>query len=528
LRRPYHVLWVALLYLPPSPSLRTSLSAAGYSLRAQFFRNDALVLHLGRGRHALTVTVGADGRCGPVTLPKNLPPKVGTALKAHVETTVQQVHEEVARLVHLGRARLSERRSDPSWSRIERWARGEELEDGPVPAWRPDVPVQEAVEALIRSVAAGDLDGQATWRLELASRSALDARVLAAMHVLVGDGEAARSVGPLPASGDTRSLWAWLQGTAPAGASAVDLEEVPLPVRIQVAARAAWWWGTDDPSAPKTYGHPGCPPEPTPHVPPAPAALVEAFERDGFVVLRGALSPAVVGAWTRRVLAHYQHHRHTLDDAESPFRDPVDPSSPHFSRRGTLRWRTEDQAPLHLMSPLLAGMTDALFGMARLHCRMPDALLCTRTAPPSRFVEHELNWHLDETPEQRHIDRQSLAFLALVLLTDVEREDGPTTFLPESPAVVARSLVASPGLPQDDRQWTASLAAQCTRQEWCTGKAGDIYLLHPLTLHTRDRPHRYASRIISNLNLFARAPLSYRSPTNAVERFVRLGGPSGD
>ena len=278
------------------------------------------------------------------------------------------------------------------------------------------------------------------------------------------------------------------------------------------------------------------------------------FEERGYVVLRGLIGPGVLAAWARHVTASYRNADERAS-ASTPFARTLDAEQPGG---GTVRWGT-GMVPIAEVSLELAATLDALIGgLDRLVPWMSDYLSLSRYWPPPmklaalrslnrtelfdglvaglystvpqlvrpfshrlvRWGHFRLSWHLDETPTQGRIEEQKLAVLGLVLLTDVSPEDGPTAFLPDSPTLVARSLVEEPGRNQDDRRWTASIARRCGRRVLATGCAGDVFLLHPLTLHARAQAWRSSLRIVANPNFFARERLSYLEPRSPVERYA--------
>ena len=281
------------------------------------------------------------------------------------------------------------------------------------------------------------------------------------------------------------------------------------------------------------------------------------LEANGFVVLRGLLDSEILEAWRSHVVASYLEadERRT---AATPFTRTLDPEQPGG---GTVQWGT-GVVPSWRLSMEMAATLDALIGgLDRLVPWMSDYLSVSRYWPPPlamaslrtmnrteqidavmaalvatgprlghpfrdrliRWMRPRLSWHLDETPARGRLEDQKLGVLGLVLLTDVDVEDGATAFLPDSPPRVARSLRDEPGRDQDDRGWAASIAKRCERQVLATGRAGDVYLLHPLTLHARAPAWRSSLRIVSNPNFLAKEPLSYRDPRSPVERYAARG-----
>lgn len=333
---------------------------------------------------------------------------------------------------------------------------------------------------------------------------------------------------------------------------------------LAAAARAVLRWGMPSDRTHIAYGFPSSQSEACPHDFTRFAEVVRAraaqFEERGFVTLRGLLAPSIIGAWHRDIKTCYLRavaEQPSL--ATTPFERTLNlEQGGSAAGRGTVRWQ-RGLVPIPLLSMELAATLDALMGgMDRLVPWMSDYLSFSRywaklprlsdlpsmdraalgdvlktalvgvAARLSRPLHDtiigwsydRLAWHIDETPERGRLEEQKLGVLGLILLTDVAIQDGPTAFLPESPRLVARSLLEQPGRNQSDSRWTSSIARRCNRRVLATGRAGDVFLVHPLTLHSRVPPQRSSARIIANPNFFAKSPLCYLQPRSPVERHV--------
>lgn len=111
------------------------------------------------------------------------------------------------------------------------------------------------------------------------------------------------------------------------------------------------------------------------------------------------------------------------------------------------------------------------------------------------------NWHVDGDFFQHFLDSKEQALLPIVLFSDIRTGGGGTMICPEAIPTMAKHLAAHPegcmpdmsqiegrDAPYKDFQHAffdkavKSVAADKFRT--ATGKAGDIYLLHPLMVHS--------------------------------------------
>ncbi len=144
--------------------------------------------------------------------------------------------------------------------------------------------------------------------------------------------------------------------------------------------------------------------------------------------------------------------------------------------------------------------------------------------PPSPQVK---GWHKDGDFFRHFLDSPEQGLLTLVLWTDVLPQGGATFVAADSVPVVARFLAAHPEgvLPKDfPRQ---ELIEQCHDFVEATGKAGDVYLLHPYVLHAKSQNLLGLPRMITNPPVHLLEPMDFNRPDPAdfspVERAVLRG-----
>ncbi|KAI6091892.1 hypothetical protein F4821DRAFT_225812 [Hypoxylon rubiginosum] len=133
-----------------------------------------------------------------------------------------------------------------------------------------------------------------------------------------------------------------------------------------------------------------------------------------------------------------------------------------------------------------------------------------KPTPPQELA----GWHVDGDFFVHYLDSPEQALLVIPLFTDVVPEGGGTVICPPAIATVARHLAAHPegvsprmvprahpDFPRErNYEWYADIARGCADDEFveATGKVGDVYLLHPLMMHSATSNARRAVRIITN------------------------------
>ncbi|KAI1464963.1 uncharacterized protein F4812DRAFT_462284 [Daldinia caldariorum] len=149
-----------------------------------------------------------------------------------------------------------------------------------------------------------------------------------------------------------------------------------------------------------------------------------------------------------------------------------------------------------------------------------------RPVPPRELT----NWHVDGDFFVHYLDSPEQALLVIPLFTDVVSQGGGTMICPPAIDRVARHLYEHPegvsprmvprAHPDFAREknlgWYVDIARSCGDADFveAAGAAGDVYLLHPLTMHSATSNARRAVRIITN------PPVSLREP-------FRFGGRPG-
>jgi hypothetical protein len=135
-------------------------------------------------------------------------------------------------------------------------------------------------------------------------------------------------------------------------------------------------------------------------------------------------------------------------------------------------------------------------------------------------------WHVDGDFFVHYLDSPEQGLLVIPLFTDIQPDGGGTFICPEAIPRVARHLHDHPEgvsprmVPRAESDftkernlaWFNNVAATSTHFVEATGKTGDVYLLHPLMLHTASSNALRNVRIITNPPIHMREPFEFNRP----------------
>lgn len=149
------------------------------------------------------------------------------------------------------------------------------------------------------------------------------------------------------------------------------------------------------------------------------------------------------------------------------------------------------------------------------------------------------NWHVDGDFFVHYLDSPEQGLLVIPLYTDIAPGAGGTFICPEAVPKIAQYLYENPegvspvmhprSHPQFPRvpfnsntgPFFSSVVQQCDNFVEATGDVGDVYLLHPLMLHSASNNARRHARIITNPPISLQEPFCFDRPDGAytlVER----------
>jgi hypothetical protein len=153
------------------------------------------------------------------------------------------------------------------------------------------------------------------------------------------------------------------------------------------------------------------------------------------------------------------------------------------------------------------------------------------------------NWHVDGDFFVHYLDSPEQGLLVIPLFTDILPGAGGTMICPEAIPRVARWLYehpdgVSPRMVSRDHpdfarernhKWYCDVIQSCDEFVEATGEVGDVYLLHPLTMHSATNNALRLPRIITNPPVSLTEPFRFHRPDgkySLVERKIiqSLGG----
>jgi hypothetical protein len=212
---------------------------------------------------------------------------------------------------------------------------------------------------------------------------------------------------------------------------------------------------------------------------------IDAFRRDGYVALRGAVDPAIVEA-CRESLWDLLADRGVLRD------DPATWTAP------SVRLNCPDTEPFVAAgnAPVLAEAYDALIGAGRWVPRNGVG----GTVPirfPTEEYPGEVGYHIegswwDGEAYRANVRSRQRGLLALFLFSDVGPDDAPTRLVLGSHLFIPPVLAPAgeEGMRGDEVMAGLQPSVLCRSASEATGKAGDVFLCHPFIVHTATWPHR--------------------------------------
>ena len=194
-----------------------------------------------------------------------------------------------------------------------------------------------------------------------------------------------------------------------------------------------------------------------------------------------------------------------------------------------------------------AGICELLGGAARISAASGtwrDSFIVNLGTPAGEGKavpgEKLFGWHVDGDFFVHYLDSPEQALLVIPLFTDIGPAAGGTMLCPGAIKRVARHLemhpegvsprmtprALNPSMEQEKTRlsWFNELAKECKEEGFveATGEAGDVYLLHPLMLHSASNNALRVPRIITNPPVSLREPFCFdredESQYSVVER----------
>ncbi|PTY00802.1 hypothetical protein DB346_14425 [Verrucomicrobia bacterium LW23] len=118
-------------------------------------------------------------------------------------------------------------------------------------------------------------------------------------------------------------------------------------------------------------------------------------------------------------------------------------------------------------------------------------------------------WHVDGDWFLHFLDSPEQGLLIVALFSDIHPRGGGTFIACDSVPLIARYLADHPEGVEPNGFPTEEIIRQCKDFRETTGKAGDVFLLHPFTLHTSSYNHRPEARLMINPSGILTQPMRY-------------------
>jgi hypothetical protein len=218
---------------------------------------------------------------------------------------------------------------------------------------------------------------------------------------------------------------------------------------------------------------------------------LDAFVRDGYLAIRGAVDDRTVTA-CRELIWMALERRGVRQEDPSTWPALVEGMDDLAGGPFTAAY----------LAPALTAAYDELIGPGRWQRSVRPADLGETVVVRFPAEEERANagYHIEGSyapPDGgpgfwANVRSRARGLLALILFTDVGRDDAPTRLLCGSHLAVPQFLApyGEAGTNADAEFWRPSTL--CRTVAHATGKAGDVFLCHPFMVHTATWPHRGA------------------------------------
>lgn len=230
---------------------------------------------------------------------------------------------------------------------------------------------------------------------------------------------------------------------------------------------------------------------------------VEQFLTRGHIVLRECFSREMAREWTARAFRRLGY----------------DPEEPATWTEARVHMPTATRISVKDLAPRAwAAICDLVGGEERAQqpCITGDGFIINfhigrdqTWEPPSPASP---GWHKDGDFFRHFLDSPEQGLLTLFLWSDIEPRGGGTFVACDSVAPVARFLAEHPEGLHPREIDARSLVAGCRDFMECTGRAGDVVLLHPFILHAQSPNHSGRPRFLTNPPVHLNEPMRFDRP----------------
>ncbi|KAI0056276.1 hypothetical protein BV25DRAFT_1864976, partial [Artomyces pyxidatus] len=249
---------------------------------------------------------------------------------------------------------------------------------------------------------------------------------------------------------------------------------------------------------------------------------VDFFMKNGYLVIKGAFSKEKSDEWTEHLWTRLGM-------------DPNDQST--WGEKDRIHMPQHKREAVATFAPKAwDAMKDLLGGEDRVEIESGywnDAFIVNLGAPelvgrPSVDPRDLDNWHVDGDFFVHYLDSPEQGLLVIPIFADIKPRGGGTFICPEGIDMIAQYLAQHPegvlptGLSftpststyadktQDPGYWShLQEIKKCSNFVEVTGEVGDVFLLHPLMLHSASKNYLRVPRIITNPPVATREPFNF-------------------
>ena len=150
------------------------------------------------------------------------------------------------------------------------------------------------------------------------------------------------------------------------------------------------------------------------------------------------------------------------------------------------------------------------------------------------IVDEVDGWHVDGDHFVHFLDSPEQGLLVVPLFSDVLENGGGTVICPDGIPKIAKWLHDHPGgvdeslvpLGQkgefEDRWITGDFVEKCHEFFELTGEVGDVFILHPLMIHSASKNALRVPRFITNPHVALKQPFNFNRPDSADYSLIEL------
>lgn len=256
----------------------------------------------------------------------------------------------------------------------------------------------------------------------------------------------------------------------------------------------------------------------------------EDFLRDGLLTLRGVFDPELAKRWRLDGIHRIRHEpeRWVRNYQAMVSRDaslslanfsPDEPATWTWSRIDLLGPESlvvEEFAP-----DAWAAICDLLGGPHRVKTRAWGQYLILNLRDGSDYGKDQpspssSSWHIDDPNPLTRIDRLENGLVCIALFDKLLPNSGNTWLALDSVPLVARELAAHPEGVDFVNERGHTITGRCTRFHEITGDVGDVFLLHPLMMHSASRNRSGRIRWMANPMVYVEQPLDPFRPVDEL------------